>query len=172
MPEQAQRWLIASMPRHYKERWMWVNFRANADHDLGNTINCGEYRVKITTLIWQVLPINFSQPNFLTLQDPFGQSMRVSNQPYSAFFIKFAGLSSRTQLKTNVAFFSTTGLEWCHARQLWNQDCCQRAALHQQGKWLAVSRFFLRLHTQLLQVRFAQTTFIRPYKKTAWAAPI
>ena len=37
---------------------------------LGNTSSSGEYRVKITTLIRQVLPINFSQPNFLDLQDP------------------------------------------------------------------------------------------------------
>ncbi|NBS74443.1 MAG: hypothetical protein EBS66_13325 [Betaproteobacteria bacterium] len=49
--------------------------------------------------------------SILNPQDPFGRSMRASNQPYSAFFIKFTGPSSRTLLKTNVAFFSTTGLE-------------------------------------------------------------
>jgi hypothetical protein len=75
---------------------MWVNFRASVDHGLGNTSSSGEYRVKITTLIRQVLPINFSQPNFFDLQDPFGQSMRASNQPYSAFSPLGAGLSSRT----------------------------------------------------------------------------
>ncbi len=45
-------------------------------------------------MIWQVLDHNFSWTNFLRTQDPIGQCVRASNQPYSALQRLRAGLSS------------------------------------------------------------------------------
>ena len=69
------------------------------------------YRAKITSLIWQVLDLNFSQPNFLRAQDPFGHGVRASKKPYNAFLSSSAGLGSWLQFKTNVAIF------WCWAQR-------------------------------------------------------
>jgi hypothetical protein len=41
--------------------------------------NCGrreQVKAKITSLIWQVLDLNFSQRNFLRMQDPIGQRVQ------------------------------------------------------------------------------------------------
>jgi hypothetical protein len=86
---------------------MWVNCRASVGRVFGNSAWGGEYRAKITSLIWQVLDLNFSQSNFLRTQDPIGQGVRASKKPYSAFFLGLAGLGSWWQFKTNVAFFSS-----------------------------------------------------------------
>jgi hypothetical protein len=67
----------------------------------------GGYRAKITSLIWQELDLNFSQPKFLRTQDPFGQRVRASKKPYSAFLSSSVGLGSWWQFKTNVAIFSS-----------------------------------------------------------------
>jgi hypothetical protein len=72
--------------------------------------NCGrreQVKAKITSLIWQVLDLNFSQPNFLRMQDPFGHGVRASKKPYNAFLLVGAGLGSWSQFKTNVAIFSS-----------------------------------------------------------------
>jgi hypothetical protein len=71
----------------------------------GIALGAGGYRAKITSMIWQVLDLNFSQPNFLRTQDPFGHGVRASKKPYNAFLLVGAGLSSWLQFKTNVAIF-------------------------------------------------------------------
>ena len=98
MREPALKWLIAFTLPHYKARWMLASYKASADRGLGNKVNLyscfGRHRVKITTQIWQVLHLNFSQPNFLRAQDPIGQRTRVSKKPYSALLSMRAGLSN------------------------------------------------------------------------------
>jgi hypothetical protein len=84
---------------------MWVNCRASDGRDFGNSAWGGGYRAKITSLIWQVLDLNFSQPNFLRTQDPFGHGVRASKKPYNAFLLVGAGLGSWRQFKTNLAIF-------------------------------------------------------------------
>jgi hypothetical protein len=84
---------------------MWVNCRASVGRVFGNSALGGGYRAKITSLIWQVLDLNFSQPNFLRTQDPFGHGVRTSKKPYNAFFRSSTGLSSWLQFKTNLAIF-------------------------------------------------------------------
>jgi hypothetical protein len=86
---------------------MWVSYRASVGRVFGNSAWGGGYRAKITSLIWQVLDLNFSQPNFLRTQDPFGQGVRASKKPYNAFFLGLAGLGSWLQFKTNVAIFTS-----------------------------------------------------------------
>ena len=84
---------------------MWVNCRASADRVFGNNARGGGYRAKITSQIWQVLHLNFSQRNFLRTQDPIGHGVKASKNPYNAFFLGLAGLGSWRQFKTNVAIF-------------------------------------------------------------------
>jgi hypothetical protein len=55
---------------------MWVNCRASGDRVFGSSAWGGGYLAKITCLIWQVLHLNFSQPNFLRALDPFGQRVQ------------------------------------------------------------------------------------------------
>ena len=55
---------------------MGVNCRASGARVFGNSAWSGGYRVKITSQIWQVLDLNFSQRNFLRTQDPFGQRVQ------------------------------------------------------------------------------------------------